>query len=35
MLAIDRFVIPCKEEYLPRRFGPGYRSYVQCVRRWL
>jgi len=35
VLALDRGVIAREEPYLERRFGEGYRTYCDHVRRWL
>ena len=35
VVAIDRLVISCEEQYLERRFGEDYRAYRAQVRRWL
>ena len=35
LIAVERFVIVREEQYLRRRFGAEYESYMRRVRRWL
>jgi protein-S-isoprenylcysteine O-methyltransferase Ste14 len=35
LFAIRRFVIAREEQYLQRRFGAEYTTYMQRVRRWV